>query len=165
MIGWVCGPMGRSMPPLTASLPARPTPTMRPSLIPMSALTHAEHRVERRAAPAMTASSSDGRRPALGRPRPERLGVAPDRLVAGRLAILADADPQVGVAEADLRRRRSGRSGPAVPRATAGSSVAHRARTRVTVAGLAGRPALGRAGVEVEVEAGRPRPGRTRAAR
>ena len=82
-------------------LPARPTPTIRPSLMPMSALT-TPMTGRRRAPRRSTASSSDG---PTGRPwvepRPERLGVAPDRLVAGRLAVLLDPDPQVGVAEAD----------------------------------------------------------------
>jgi hypothetical protein len=63
MIGWVCGPIGSSMPSLIASLPARPTPTIRPSLIPMSALT-APMTGSSTSAPAMTTSSSDG----LGRP-------------------------------------------------------------------------------------------------
>ena len=37
MIGSVCGPIGRSMPSLISGLPARPMPTIRPSLMPMSA--------------------------------------------------------------------------------------------------------------------------------
>ena len=40
------------------------------------------------------------RRPPLHRARAHGLGVAPDRLVTRSLAILVDADPQVGVAEA-----------------------------------------------------------------
>ena len=39
MIGRVCGPMTRSMPSLIPGLPARPIPAIRPSLIPISALT------------------------------------------------------------------------------------------------------------------------------
>jgi hypothetical protein len=35
----------------------------------------------------------------LGHPRSQRLGVAPDRLVAGRLEIRLDADPQVRVGQ------------------------------------------------------------------
>ena len=42
------------------------------------------------------------RRPPLGRAWPQGLAVAPDRLVAWRLPILADPDPEVGVAEPDL---------------------------------------------------------------
>ena len=88
------------MPSLMAALPARPTPTIRPSLIPMSALIDPDDRVEHEGA------RDDGvelpvRGPSLGRVRPEGLRVAPDRLVAGRLAVLRDADPQVGVAEPD----------------------------------------------------------------
>ncbi len=39
MTGIVCGPMTRSTPSVTSGLPARPMPTIRPSLMPMSALT------------------------------------------------------------------------------------------------------------------------------
>ena len=46
MIGSVWGPIGRSIPSLISGLPARPTPTTRPSLIPMSALTHADRGVD-----------------------------------------------------------------------------------------------------------------------
>ena len=60
MIGCVCGPIGSSMPSLIAPLPARPTPTIRPSLIPMSALTHADDRVDDERRRRRPASSSDG---------------------------------------------------------------------------------------------------------
>ncbi len=59
MYGRVCGPMASSMPSLIALLPARPTPTIRPSLIPMSALTQ-PRTGSSTSTPAMTASSSDG---------------------------------------------------------------------------------------------------------
>ena len=67
MIGWVCGPMRSSIPGLIPSFPARPTPTMRPSLMPMSALT-APMTGSSTSAPAMTTSSSES----LGRPWVER---------------------------------------------------------------------------------------------
>ena len=44
-------------------------------------------------------------RPALDAPRADRLGVAPDRFVAGRLAVLGDPDPEVGVGRAGRGRR------------------------------------------------------------
>ena len=59
MIGWVCGPIGSSMPSLIDGFPARPTPTMRPSLMPMSALTMPTTG-STTSAPATTTSSSDG---------------------------------------------------------------------------------------------------------
>ena len=73
------------------------------------------------------------------------------RLVAGRLAVLADADPQVGVAEADAVAGRRAVAGEALVRARGGSSPASVAgasppnRTRRTRPRLARRPALGRA--------------------
>ena len=67
MIGWVCGPIRRSIPWLSPSFPARPTPTMRPSLMPMSALT-APMTGSSTSAPAMTTSSSESH----GRPWVER---------------------------------------------------------------------------------------------
>ena len=93
--------------------------------------------------------------PALGRPRSEGLRVAPDRLVARRLAVLLDADPQVGVGEAHaVAGRRAVASEPFLrgeavhrPASPRYADQAHRPR-------LAGRPALARAGREVEVEAG-----------
>ncbi len=60
--GCVCGPMGRSMPSPVSRLPARPTPTIRPSLMPMSALT-TPIAGSMTTAPVMTTSSSEG--PAL----------------------------------------------------------------------------------------------------
>ena len=69
--------------------------------MPMSALT-APMTGSRTSAPAITTSSSESD----GRPwvalRSEGLGVAPDRLVAGGLAVALDADPQVRVAEAHV---------------------------------------------------------------
>ena len=59
MTGSVCGPIGRSMPSLMSGLPARPIPTIRPSLIPMSALT-TPIVGSTTSAPATTTSSSDG---------------------------------------------------------------------------------------------------------
>ena len=59
MTGCVCGPIGSSMSSVIAGLPARPTPTIRPSLIPMSALT-TPTRGSMTRAPATTTSSSDG---------------------------------------------------------------------------------------------------------
>ncbi len=58
MIGAVCGPISSSIPSLIAGFPARPTPTIRPSLIPMSALTIPIVGSITRA-PATTASSSE----------------------------------------------------------------------------------------------------------
>ena len=83
MIGSVCGPIGRSMPSLMSGLPARPMPTIRPSLIPMSALT-TPMVGSTTTTPAITASSSRWRRPrlVLGHPARGVLGVAPERLVA-----------------------------------------------------------------------------------
>ncbi len=55
----VWGPMTRSMPSVIAGLPARPTPAIRPSLMPMSALT-TPSTGSTTSAPARTTSSSDG---------------------------------------------------------------------------------------------------------
>ena len=101
-------------------------------------------------------------RPALGRARSDRLGVAPDRLVAGRLAVVLDADPQVGVAEADAVAGRGAVAGEALGRGEAASPSGR--ATRVDGPGLAGRPALARAGRQVEAEAGRAPLDRTRGA-
>ena len=101
MIGRVWGPMTRSMPSLMSGLPARPMPAIRPSLMPMSALTTprrvdhhdaGDHRVQLGRGPG---------RLVLGHPRPEVLGIAPDRLVALGLPVGRDADPQVRVAQPD----------------------------------------------------------------
>ena len=104
MIGWVWGPMTRSIPSLMSGLPARPMPAIRPSLMPMSALT-TRTIGSTTTTPAITASSSDGAagrgRLVLGHPRPEVLGITPDRLVALRLPVGRDADPEVGVAQPD----------------------------------------------------------------
>ena len=135
MIGWVCGPIGSSMPSLIAGLPARPTPTMRPSLMPMSALTTPMSGIDdERAGDDDVELRRAG--PALGRARPDGLGVAPDRLVAGRLPVLLDADPQVGVAEADAVAGRRPVAGEAFLRGEAGSPCPprrRRSRTRRTV--------------------------------
>ena len=66
--------------------------------------------------------------PTLGRPRPDRLGVAPDRLVAGGLAVLRHADPQVGVAEADPVVRRRAVAGQPLGGGEAGHRDADQAR-------------------------------------
>ena len=63
MIGLRVRPISRSMPSLIAGLPARPTPAIRPSLIPMSALT-TPIEGSTTTAPVITTSSSDG--PAAG---------------------------------------------------------------------------------------------------
>jgi hypothetical protein len=57
--GAVWGPMSSSIPSLIAGLPARPTPTIRPSLIPMSALT-TPIVGSTTTAPVTTTSSSEG---------------------------------------------------------------------------------------------------------
>ena len=55
----MCGPMSSSIPSLIAAFPARPTPTIRPSLIPMSAFT-TPIVGSTTTAPVTTTSSSDG---------------------------------------------------------------------------------------------------------
>ena len=155
MTGWVCGPIGSSMPSLIDGLPARPTPTMRPSLMPMSAFT-TPTTGSTTSAPATTDVELRRAGPALGRARSEGLGVAPDRLVVARLAVFLDADPEVGVAEADAVAGRRAVAGEPFLR----GEPAHRARLAVVPdqahgPRLARRPALGRAGRQVEVEARR----------
>ncbi len=55
----VCGPMTRSTPSLISGLPDLPMPAIRPSLMPMSALT-TPITGSMTSAPAMSMSSSDG---------------------------------------------------------------------------------------------------------
>ena len=55
----MCGPTTRSIPSLIAGLPARPIPAIRPSLMPMSALT-TPMTGSTTTAPVSTTSSSDG---------------------------------------------------------------------------------------------------------
>ncbi len=71
-----------------------------------------EHEVELRRA---------GRRVRLRHPHAQVLGVAPDRLVAAGGAVLLDADPEVGVAEADAVACGRRRSGCGTPPRTGGS--------------------------------------------
>ena len=59
MNDFVWGPITRSMPSLIAGLPARPIPAIRPSLMPMSALT-TPMTGSTTSAPVSTTSSSDG---------------------------------------------------------------------------------------------------------
>ncbi len=66
---------------------------------------------------------------ALSRARSKRLCVAPDRFVAWGLAVVLDADPQVGVTEADAIAR--GR--PVAGEALGGGEALHPGRTRSTV--------------------------------
>ena len=89
------------MPSLIAGLPARPTPAIRPSLIPMSALTTPISGIDDDRADDHGVELRRADRARLGQPEPDVLRVAPDRLVAERLAILLDADPEVRVAEPD----------------------------------------------------------------
>ena len=102
MIGSVCGPIGSSIVADRPGCPPGRYPTIRPSLIPMSALTTP-----------MVGSTTTRRRsrrparigPAAARPgpsAPDVLGVAPQRLVARMPgASSLDPQPQVGVAEPD----------------------------------------------------------------
>ena len=83
---------------------------------------------------------------ALGRPRSKGLGVAPDRFVARGLAVIVDADPQVGVAEPDLVAGRRAVACEPLGGGRGPSSVAHQRHGP----DLAGGPALVRAGREVE---------------
>ena len=124
MIGWVCGPMGSSMPLADRAVAGPPDADDAAVLDADVGLDHAEHRVHDDD-PGDDRIELGRRRPALGGPRPEGLGVAPDRLVAGRLAVLADADPQVGIAEAD--RVADGRAVAGQP--FGGGQPAHRSLT------------------------------------
>ena len=98
-------------------------------------------------------------RPArLGHPVAQVLRVAPLRLVAGRLAVLGDADPEIAVGEADAVAGRR----PVAGEVLLGGEAAHRPSPpyahQVDVPGLARRPAERVAGRQVEPEAGGRRP-------
>ena len=104
-----------------------------------------------------------GRPIVLDHPAAEVLGVAPQRLVAGVVGIALDAQPEVGVAEPDPVAA-SGRSAPDRPRARAGSLLDGARQSRadptaepdeIDLAGLAGSPADGVPGRDVETEARR----------
>ena len=101
MIGWVCGPIVELDAVVIPSFPARPTPTMRPSLMPMSALT-APRTGSRTSAPADDRRRAPSPTAGPGSSAAERSWRSP-RSVRRRRAwrSSADADPQVGVAEPD----------------------------------------------------------------
>ena len=141
MIGCVCGPIGSSMPSLIAAVTGPPDPDDPAVLDPDVRLDARRRRDRGRRAPAMTTSSSDG----LGRPwadaRADGLRVAPDRLVAGRLAILARRGPRGRCRRAGRGRRSSGRSGRGGPSGRA-RLIGRRPRRRTGRAGpSASRPA------------------------
>ena len=150
MIGWVCGPMRSSIPSTDPLVPGPPDADDAPVLDPDVGLDGTDDRVEHE-----RAGDDDVQlgiaRPALGRARSKRLGVAPDRLVAGSLAVVFDADPQVGVTEADAIA--GGRT--VAGEALGGGEALHRRPHQVDGPRLARPPALGRARREVEPEAGR----------
>ena len=167
MIGWVCGPIGSSMPSLIAGVAGPPDPDDPAVLDADVGLDDADDGIDDERAGDDDVELRRAR-PALGRARPEGLRVAPDRLVAGRLAVLLDADPEVGVAEADAVAGRRAVAGEAFLRGEPahGRPVAPSPRVADQADGprLAGRPALGRAGREVQAEARSPPRGRTPAA-
>ena len=95
--------------------------------MPMSALTHAEDGIDDEdPGDDRVQLRRTGR--ALGHPVPDRLGVAPDRLVTGRLAVLGDLDPQVRVAEADAVAGRRPVAGEALVRGEAVAAPTRRRR-------------------------------------
>ena len=170
MIGSVWGPIGRSIPSLISGLPARPMPTIRPSLIPMSALTTPTSGRRRHARDDDIQLGRPGGPVLLGHPRAEVLGVAPQRLVARGREGRARRGARGPCRRSGPGRRSSGRSGrgrclagteaglPSRRRLAAAARRADRRAPRrrrsgrADLADLAGRPADGVAGRDVEPE-------------
>jgi hypothetical protein len=118
-IGAVCGPMSSSIRSLIARFPARPTPTSAAVLDADVGLDDADRRVDDDRARDDDVELRRARAARLGHPAAEVLRVAPLRLVAGRLAVLRDADPEVAVGEADPVAGRRAVAGEALLRGEA----------------------------------------------
>ena len=107
----VCGPMTRSMPSLIAGLPGAPDTDDPAVLDPDVGLDDADDRIEHEHAGDDDVQLRRARAGPCAIRCADRLGVAPDRLVAGRLAVLGDLHPQVRVARGARGRRWWRRSG------------------------------------------------------
>ena len=100
MTGWVCGPIGSSMPSLIDGIAGPPDADDAAVLDADVGLDDPDEGIDDER-PGDDDVELRRARPALGRAGPDGLGVAPDRLVVVCLAVLLDADPEVGVTEAD----------------------------------------------------------------
>ena len=106
VIGAVCGPIGRSMPSRDARVAGPPDADDPPVLDPDVGLHDADDGVDDEGADHDRVQLGRAGLRGLRHADAEVLRVAPDRLVARRLAILADTDAEACVAEADEVARR-----------------------------------------------------------